>query len=189
MANMFMKLGDLEIKQGGSTAVFTGGDKVTQDNWFTIRSVNWRATRDINMKIGDIYNEDTGLAAMAPLTFTKEQCGASEVILSRMLVPGTKGDTVDIIITKPDTTGNGVAVYIHFQLTHARVIEADFNIAEGAKPFECFALAYSRILIKHWNEDEGGNLEPGGDVTYDLATGEALSHAITDGGSSAPDEL
>ena len=184
MANIFMKLGKLKFKKGkGATVKFAGSDKISkQTNWFTIRSLNWRATRNVTMSIGDGMNRDSGMAGMSPVTFTKEMCGASEVILSRMLVPGTKGDTVDIVVTKPGGTGKGVEIYYHVQLTNARVVEVDINIAEGATAFECYAMAYSRILVKHWNEDEGGKLVPGGDVTYDLGKAKAISHAIVKAG-------
>ncbi|MCW7551129.1 type VI secretion system tube protein Hcp [Endozoicomonas gorgoniicola] len=190
MANMFMKLGDLKIKKGkGATALLTGGDKGGKDNYFTIRSLNFRVGREILMEIGNGLNLSTGKMHLSPVTFTKEMDGASEIILSRMLVPGEKGDTVDIIITKPDEEGKGAQVYLHVQLKKARVIECDLNIAEGAKPFECYAFAYSRILVKYWSEDEGGDLSPGGDVIYNLSTAEAESHAITGGGSSSPDAV
>ncbi|MCW7551128.1 type VI secretion system tube protein Hcp [Endozoicomonas gorgoniicola] len=183
MANMFMKLGNLKIKKGkGATALITGGDKNKKSDYFGIRSMNWRVTRDVDMEVGDANNQDNGIASMSQITVTKEMDGASEVILSRILVPGKYGDTVDIVITKPDRKGGGAEVYLHIQLKHARVCEADINIAEGARPFECYALAYSRILIKHWNEDEGGALQPGGDVTFDLPTAKAMSHAIQQSG-------
>ena len=181
MANMFMKLGDNKIK-GGATSLYTGGDKTSKEGWFTIRSLNWSASRAVSMDIGNGMNRDSGMVSMSPITITKEMCGASEVILSRMYAPGPNGDTIDVIITKPDRSGEGAEVYIHFQMKNARVVQGDVNIAAGADPYECWAFSYSRLLFKHWNEDKGGELAPGGDVTYDLPTAKALSHAIKSSG-------
>ena len=188
MANMFMKLGENKIK-GGATSLYTGGDKTSKkDGWFTIRSLNWRASRAVSMDIGNGMNRDSGMESMNPITITKEMCGASEVILSRMYVPGPNGDDVHVIITKPAGTGEGSEIYLVIEIFDARVIKADVNIAEGAIPFECWSFSYSKILIKHWNESKGGKLSPGGEVTYDLSAAKAVSHAIKDGNSS-PDEL
>ncbi|MET4695659.1 Hcp family type VI secretion system effector [Endozoicomonas lisbonensis] len=190
MANMFMKLGKNKIK-GGATSLYTGGDKTSKSGWFAIRSLSWRASRSVSMDIGNGMNRDSGMVAMSEITFTKEMDGASEVLLSRMYVPGKDGDTVDIIITKPDRSGQGAEVYLHLQLSNARIVDINLNIADGATPFECYALAYSKILLKHWNETAGGMLEAGGDVTYDLPTGKAESHADveTGGGGGATDAL
>ena len=186
MANMFMKLGD-RVKNGSTAIVQGGSKKMGPKGWFSIRSLSWHGSRNIPMNTGDGFNWDTGELSLSELMLTKEMCGASEVLLSRLYVPGTKGDPVDIIITKPDRTGQGVVVYLHVQVSHARIVDYNISIADGATPFESLALAYSRIGVKHWNEDEGGELQAGGDVTFDLATGQAMSHAIKDGKGDSGD--
>ncbi|UYM14848.1 type VI secretion system tube protein Hcp [Endozoicomonas euniceicola] len=187
MANMFMKMGDNPVK-GAATALVKGGSKISKKGWFCIRSMSWHGTRPIPMRTGDAYNCDTGKLMLSEIMFTKEMCGASEVLLSRLYVPGEFGDTVDVIITKPSRTGQGVEVYLHVVVDNARIVDYNISIADGATPFESLALAYSKIGVKHWNELKGGKLEAGGDVTFDLASGQAVSHAIK-GGGSAPDEL
>ena len=183
MANMFMNMGAKRVKNGSTALVQSGGSKkIAPRGWFAIRSLSWHGSRNIPMRIGDGYNQDTGELTLSEIMLTKEMCGASEVLLSRFYVPGKKGDTVDVIITKPDRTGQGVIVYLHVQVSHARIVDYNISIADGATPFESLALAYSQIGVKHWNEDEGGELKAGGDVTFDLSSGQAVSHAITDGG-------
>ncbi|UYM14847.1 type VI secretion system tube protein Hcp [Endozoicomonas euniceicola] len=181
MANMYMKLGDNPVK-GAATALVKGGGKISKKGWFAIRSLSWHASRSIPMSIGDGYNRDTGELMLSPIMLTKEMCGASEVLLSRFYVPGEFGDTVDVIITKPSRTGQGAEVYLHVVVDHARIADYNISIADGATPFESLALAYSKIGLKHWNELKGGKLEAGGEVTFDLSSGQAVSHAIKGGG-------
>ena len=176
MANMFMKLGEAQSK-GEATAEYTGGDSVSAKGWFAIRSFSWGAARSVSMDIGNGMNRDSGMVAMSEITVSKEMDGASENILSRMYVPGDNGDTVDIIVTKPDRSGQGSQVYLQIQLSNARIVNYSLSAADGATPFESLALAYSKVKVKHWNEGEGGKLEAGGDVTYDLPTGKAESHS------------
>ena len=176
MANMYMKLGEAASK-GDATAQYTGGDSVGGKGWFAIRSFNWGAARSVSMDIGNGMNRDSGMVAMSEITVSKEMDGSSENILSRMYVPGDAGDTVDIIVTKPDRAGQGAQVYLQLQLTNARIVNYSLSASDGATPFESVALAYSKVKVKHWNEGEGGKLEPGGDVTYDLPTGKAESHS------------
>ena len=180
MANMFMKLGSHPVK-GSATALVSGGDNVGKKGWFAIRSLSWHASRSVSMDIGNGMNRDSGMVAMSEIMLTKEMDGASEVILSRMYVPGKEGDTIDVIITKPDRSGEGVEVYLHLTAEQARIVDYNLSIADGAAPFESLAVAYNNVTIKHWYEDTGGKLVAGGDVTYDLPTGKAVSHAIKGG--------
>ncbi|WP_062268598.1 Hcp family type VI secretion system effector [Endozoicomonas arenosclerae] len=176
MANMYMKLGDAQSK-GEATAEYSGGDNVGGKGWFAIRSFSWGATRAVTMDIGNGMNRDSGMIAMNEITVSKELDGASENILSHLYVPGDEGDTIDIIVTKPDRSGQGAQVYLQIQLTHGRIVNYSLSASDGATPFESLAVAYSKVKVKHWNEGEGGKLEPGGDVTYDLPTGKAESHS------------
>ena len=178
MANMYMKLGTHTIK-GGATASYTGDPGVTSSGgWFAIRSLSWHAARSVTMDIGNGMNKDTGMSGMSEMVFTKEMDGASEVLLSRMYVPGKEGDTVDVIITKPDRQGKGQVIYLLVEMENGRIVDYSISVADGSTPFESLALAYSKIKFKHWNEDQGGNLDAGGDVTFDIGSGQALSHAI-----------
>ncbi len=176
MANMYMKLGEAQSK-GDATSAYTGGDNVGEKGWFAIRSFSWGATRSVTMDIGNGMNRDSGMVAMNEVTVSKELDGASENILSHLYVPGDEGDTVDIIVTKPDRSGEGAQIYLQIQLTFARIVNYSLSASDGATPFETLAVAYSKVKVKHWNEAEGGKLEPGGDVTYDLPTGKAESHS------------
>ena len=176
MANMFMKLGDLECK-GSATAVYTGGEGVGDKGWFAISTLSWEAKRSVSMDIGNGMNRDSGMVGMSHVTVTREMDGASENLLSRMYVPGDDGDTVDVIVTKPDRAGKGHAVYLQIQLTNARIVNYDLSVADGTTPFENVSLAYSEINVKHWNEGEGGKLEAGGDVSFDLKKGTSPSHS------------
>lgn len=177
MANMYMKIGDHTIK-GAATADHTGGDGLAKQGWFAIRSFSWGAVRSVGMDIGNGLNRDSGMVAMSEMQVTKEMDGSSEVILSRMYVPGEKGDVVDIIVTKPDRSGQGASVYLQIQLEEARIVNYGVSATDGSTPSENIALAYSKVNIKHWHETEGGKLEAGGDVTYDLPTGKAESAAV-----------
>lgn len=176
MANMFMKLGDTQGK-GDATAEYTGGDSVSEKGWFAVRSLSWGASRQVSMDIGNGMNSDSGMVHMSEVTVTKEMDGATENIISRMYVPGNDGDTVDLIITKPDRAGQGSQVYLQIQLTHSRVVNYSLSAADGSTPFESLSLSYTKLKMKHWNEGEGGKLDPEGEVTFDLLTGKAESHS------------
>ena len=178
MANIYMKIGDLETA-GDATASYTGDAGVSEGGWFAIRSFNWGAARNVSMDIGNGMNRDAGMVAMSEISVAKELDGASENILSHMYVPGESGDTVEIIVTKPARTGQGAEVYLHIILEQARIVNYSLSGSDGATPFENLALAYSKVTFKHWHEEEGGNLVAGGDVTYDLPTGVAESHAMS----------
>ena len=178
MANMYMKIGSTE-STGDATAAYSGDAGVSAGGWFAIRSFNWGAARSVTMDIGNGMNRDAGMVAMSEISVSKEMDGASENILSRMYVPGEAGDEVQIIVTKPARTGQGQEVYLQLTLEHARVVNYSLSASDGATPFESLALAYSKVTVKRWNEEEGGNLVAGGDVTYDLPTGTAESHSIS----------
>ncbi|MCL6271439.1 type VI secretion system tube protein Hcp [Sansalvadorimonas sp. 2012CJ34-2] len=178
MANMYMKIGTHDGK-GDATAKYAGDAGVSEGGWFAIRSFNWGAARSVGMDIGNGMNRDAGMVAMSEISVSKEMDGASENILSRMYVPGEQGDEVQIIVTKPARTGQGAEVYLQITLTNARIVNYSLSASDGATPFENLALAYSKMAVKHWHEEEGGNLVAGGDVTYDLPTGVAESHAIS----------
>ena len=177
------------VNKGDATALFTGGDNVGTKGFFCIRSLSWGASRSVSMDIGNGMNRDSGMVAMGEMTVTKELDGASENILSRMYVPGDEGDIVDIIVTKRDIGGKGSMVYLQFQLTNGRIVNYSLSAADGAIPFESFALAYSKVRFKHWNEAPGGKLAAGGDVTYDLPTGVAESYAKPGGGAGQDAKL
>ena len=177
MAHMYMKIGDTESK-GDATAEYTGDAGVSATGWFAIHSFNWGASRSVSMDIGNGMNRDAGIVAMSEMTVSKEMDGASENILSRMYVPGEKGDKVQIIVTKPARSGQGAEVYLHITLDHARIVNYSLGGSDGATPSESISVAYSKVTIKRWNEDEGGKMVAGGDVTYDLPTGKAESHSI-----------
>ncbi len=178
MANMYMKIGSHDSK-GDATQAYSGDANVSAGGWFAIRSFNWGAARSVTMDIGNGMNRDSGMVAMSEISVSKEMDGASENILSRLYVPGEAGDEVQIIVTKPARTGEGAEVYLQITLQHARIVNYSISASDGATPFENLSLAYSKVTFKRWNEDEGGKMVAGGDVTYDLPTGKAESHSIS----------
>ncbi|MCW7556164.1 type VI secretion system tube protein Hcp [Endozoicomonas gorgoniicola] len=184
MANMFIVWGKFQHKAG--TVSITGGDRITQGvdpRQFPIFSLNWGATREVTMDVGDGRNRDKGMSSMKKLTFSREMDRASEYLISRMYVPGHKGDLVNILVTKPDREGKGAVVYLQIQLQGARLVDYCLNLTEGDKPIENLAAIYNKIIFQHWNEDVGGNLEPGCEVGFDLLTGVSTSHAdVVNGG-------
>ncbi|MET4696020.1 type VI secretion system tube protein Hcp [Endozoicomonas lisbonensis] len=183
MANMFITWGQLQPKVG--TASITGGDKITQGvdpHQFPIFTLSWGATRLVTMDIGNGRNRDHGMISMDEVTFSREMDRASEYLLSRMFVPGYKGDLVSILVTKPDREGKGNQTYLQIQLQQARIVEYCINITDGGKPVENLAATYNKIFIQHWHEDVGGELKEGGEVGYDLLTAKVISHAKVDSG-------
>ena len=177
MSTIFMKLGDHKIK-GGATAEIQGAGDGAGDNWFAINSVAWRAERGVGMQVGNEKNQDTGMSTIGAVSVHKVMDAASEVLLSRMFVPGTEGDKTEIIFTKPDRAGKGVIVSLLIRLEHTRICDYNVNAMAGTDPYETLVLAFTQITFKHWNEEEGGELIAGGDVTFDVATGKATSHCI-----------
>ena len=184
MANMFIVWGKFRHKAG--TVSITGGDRITQGvdpRQFPIFSLSWGATRKVTMDIGNGMNRDQGMATMKEITFSREMDRASEYLLSRLYVPGSKGDLVNILVTDPDRQGKGAVVYLQIQLQGARLVDYCFNMTEGDKPIESLAAIYTKIIFQHWNEDIGGDLKPGCEVGFDLPTAVSTSHAdVVNGG-------
>ncbi|MCL6271100.1 type VI secretion system tube protein Hcp [Sansalvadorimonas sp. 2012CJ34-2] len=174
MASLYMRIGTEEVK-GAATADYTGGDDMSKQGWFAIKSFSWGAVRSVGMDIGNGMNQDSGMVAMNELSVTKEVCGASESLLSSLYMPGDEGKTIDLICTKPDRSGEGSQVYLQVKLEKARLVSYSVSGSDGGTPFESLAIAYNTIKIKHWHEAEGGKLEPGGLVAYDLPTGKVIS--------------
>lgn len=178
MANMFMKV--FGLQPHGSTGRHTGGANIDEGvgrGWITLRSLSWEADRSVSMDIGNGMNRDSGMTSMSEITLTKELDGASEYILSRLYVPGNDGDTINIIVTKPDRAGKGGVIYLQIQLENARITNYSVSAVDGLIPLESLAMAYSSIGIRYWSEDEGGKLDQGGRVHYDLPTGRPTEHA------------
>jgi type VI secretion system secreted protein Hcp len=46
---------------------------------------------------------------------------------------------------------------------------------DGSQPYESLSFSYTSISQKHHYEKEGGELQSGGVVTYDLPTGKMTS--------------
>ena len=174
MASLYMRIEGGDV-QGGSTAVFTGGDSMSEQGWFAVKNFSWGAVRSVGMDIGNGMNADSGMVAMNEMTVTKEVDGASENLLSSLYMPGDEGKIVDLICTKPDRSGEGAQVYMQLKLEKARLVSYSINGSDGAMPFESLSIAYNTIKVKHWHEAEGGRLEAGGLVAYDLPTGKVIS--------------
>ena len=187
MANMFVDWGidGKGITPKVGTAYITGGSQLGEGvgtRWFAISSFSWGARRLVSMDIGNGRNRDQGMVSMNEITFSREVDRASEYLLSRMYVPGYKGDDVNIIVTKPDREGKGTRAYLQVQLHDARIIDYCITVTEEDKPVESLAATYNKIIILHWNEEIGGELEKGGTVGYDLLTARSTSHAEVAGG-------
>lgn len=174
MASLYMRIGTDDVK-GGATAEYTGGDDMSKQGWFAIKSFSWGAVRSVGMDIGNGMNQDSGMVAMNEMTVTKEVCGASEQLLSGLYMPGDEGKTIDLISTKPDRSGQGSQVYLQIKMERARLVSYNVSGSDGAAPFESLAIAYNTIKVKHWHEAEGGKLEAGGLVAYDLPSGKVIS--------------
>ena len=174
MATLYMRI-EGQTPKGASTAKFTGGESLSAEGWFTITSFEWAAMRSVGMDIGDGYNADTGMVGMRELVVRKVLCGASENILSCLFIPGPEGKEFDLIATKPDREGKGIEVYLQIKLEKARIVSYGVVCTDGSQPNETITVAYNLIKVKHWHETEGGQLEAGGLVTFDLPTGEVLS--------------
>ena len=131
--------------------------------------------RNVAMDIGNGANADSGMVGVSEVSVMKGVDGASEDLLSYLFNPGKDGKTVEIVFTKPSNDGQGVNVYFQIKLERARMVSYSVSGTDGSQPYESLSFSYTSISQKHHYENEGGELQSGGVVTYDLPTGKMTS--------------
>ena len=169
MASIYMRVDGVKVK-GGATV-----EGLPQDGWFALNSYSWGAVRQVAMDIGSGNNADSGMVAMSEVSITKELCGASEDLLSFLFSPGVEGKDVDIVFTKAARDGSGAEIYYQVGLKKARVVSYNLSGSDGSQPFESISLSYIQVDKKHRHELDGGKLEDGGLVSYNVPQGKLIS--------------
>ncbi|MCG7496185.1 type VI secretion system tube protein Hcp [Vibrio sp. Of7-15] len=171
MASIYMRIDGVQVT-GGATI-----EGIPGEGWFALNSYSWGAVRSVAMDIGNGTNADSGMVAMSEVNLTKEVDGASEDLLSFLFSPGPEGKDVEVVFTKPSTSGEGADIYFQVKLQKARLVSYNVSGSDGSQPFESIALSYIQLDQKHWHEGNGGKLEQGGLVSYNVPQGKLLSGA------------
>ncbi|ASI96978.1 type VI secretion system tube protein Hcp [Vibrio parahaemolyticus] len=174
MASIYMRVSGLQV-EGAATIGQLETAEGKNDGWFAINSYSWGGVRNVAMDIGNGTNADSGMVGVSEVSVTKEVDGASEDLLSYLFNPGKEGKTVEIAFTKPSNDGQGADVYFQVKLEKARLVSYNVSGTDGSQPYESLSLSYTSISQKHHYEKEGGELQSGGVVTYDLPTGKMTS--------------
>ncbi|MCG7586592.1 MULTISPECIES: Hcp family type VI secretion system effector [Photobacterium] len=169
MASIYMRIDGVQV-DGGATIEGLPGE-----GWFALSSYSWGAMRNVAMDIGNGTNADSGMVAMSEVNITKEVDGASEDLLSFLFSPGTAGKDVEIVFTKPARDGSGAEIYFQVKLNEARLVSYNVSGSDGSQPFESIALSYVQLDQLHWHEDNGGKMDKGGLVSYNVPGGKMLS--------------
>ncbi|CAH8207551.1 Hcp1 family type VI secretion system effector [Vibrio aestuarianus] len=174
MASIYMRVSGLQV-EGAATIGQLETAESKKDGWFAISSYSWGAVRNVSMDIGNANNADSGMVAMSEVNVAKQVDGASEDLLSFLFSPGKEGKTVEIAFTKPKSDGQGTDVYFQVKLEKARLVSYNVSGSDGSQPYESLSFSYVEISQKHHYEKDGGELQSGGVVTYDLPTGKMTS--------------
>ncbi|WP_028862177.1 Hcp family type VI secretion system effector [Psychromonas aquimarina] len=171
MASIYMRIEGVKVTGGATVEGLPG------DGWFALSSYSWGAVRSVAMDIGNGTNADSGMVAMSEVNITKETDGASEDLLSFLFSPGLEGKNVEIVFTKPSRDGSGSDIYFQVKLEKARVVSYNVSGSDGSQPFESISMSYIQLDQLHWHEDDGGKMEKGGLVSYNVPQGKMLSGA------------
>ncbi|CAA0084171.1 Uncharacterised protein [BD1-7 clade bacterium] len=171
MASIYMRIEGVDIKDGATV------EGLPDSGWVALNSYSWSAVRGVTMDIGNANNSDTGMVALSEVNVSKEVDSGSEGLLSFLYSPGTEGKTVWVAFTKPTRDGSGAEVYFQIKLLKARIVSYNVSGSDGAQPYENLAFSYTQIDQTHWHEDDGGNMQQGGLVSYSVPQGKMLSGA------------
>ncbi|KLN65977.1 type VI secretion system tube protein Hcp [Vibrio tubiashii] len=171
MASIYMRISGFNFEEGAATIEKIKTENGESTDWFAIQSYAWGGARNVAMDIGNATNADGGMVGVSEVSVTKVVDAASEALLSYLFAPGKDGRDVEIAFTKPADAGKGVEVYFQIKLEKARLVSYNVSGTDGSQPYESLSLSYTKISQKHHFESTGGDLKPGGIVTYDLPTG------------------
>jgi type VI secretion system secreted protein Hcp len=173
MASIFMRIDGLDNIKGAATIGDIGGKK----GFFAINSMSWGANRGVAVDVGNANNADKGMVSLDAITIKRTSDGASPHLATFLFAPGSEGQKVEILLTKPSRDGAGADPYLVFTLEKARIASYDISGSDGQLPEEDFSLTYTTLTTVYYQEGDGGKIEKGATVKFDCTTGTLESKA------------
>ncbi|PMK01706.1 type VI secretion system tube protein Hcp [Vibrio sp. 10N.261.55.A7] len=165
----YMRIDGIEPESAATALLNINGKK----GFFVVDPWAWEAARAISNTIGDGNNADRGMVAIGEVLISRSKIdGATPYILSWLLAPGNEGKTVEIVSTVPGRDGSGLIPTTILTLTGARLAHNTLSPDRST-----MSIAYNSFSIAFYFEDEGGKIEKGPEIAYDLTTAEATSLA------------
>ncbi|MFC3152719.1 type VI secretion system tube protein Hcp [Litoribrevibacter euphylliae] len=173
MASIFMRIDGKDAIKGAATIGDIGGKK----GFFAIDTVSWGAVRGVSVDVGNANNADKGMVALGEVSISRTSDGASPHLTTFLFSPGTEGQKIEVLMTKPSREGNGVDPYMILTLEKARMSSYDVSCSGGDTPQEDFNLTYTNLSITYYYEGDGGKIEKGDTIKYDTLTAKLESKA------------
>ncbi|MBB1486614.1 Hcp family type VI secretion system effector [Oceanospirillum sediminis] len=173
MASMYMRIDGINDIKGAATIGEIGGKK----GFFAINFMDWGAARGVSVDVGNANNADKGMVALGEINIARESDGASPQLTTFLFSPGAEGKTVEILLTKPSREGNGADPYMVMTLEKARIAHYSVSCNDGGLPGETFSMTYTTLAITYYQEADGGKIEKGDTVKYDVTTAKLESKA------------
>lgn len=173
MASIFMRIDGIDTIKGAATI----GDIGSKKGFFAIENMSWGAVRGVSVDVGNANNADQGMVALGELNISRTSDGASPHLTTFLFSPGTEGKTIDLLMTKPSRTGDGADPYLIITLEKARMSNYNISCNDGTLPGESFSLTYTIVSLVYYNENDGGEIEKGDTIKYDVTTAKLESKA------------
>lgn len=173
MASIFMRIDGIDSIKGAATI----GDIGSKKGFFAIDNMSWGAVRGVNIDVGNANNADQGMVALGELNISRVSDGASPHLTTLLFAPGPEGKTIDLLLTKPSRTGDGADPYLIITLEKARMSNYNVSCSDGVLPQESFSLTYTIVSLVYYNETDGGEIQKGDTIKYDVTTAKLESKA------------
>lgn len=169
---IYMKLDKLDEIKGSATIKEIGGKK----GLIPVASTTWSTSRPIHVTVGASTGAESGQVSVSDVSVTRTADGASPYLETFFFAPTADGKTVDFLITKADREGAGEVPAMIITLEEARLNAYSLNCSPSSIT-ETLTLAYTVFSVTHYTEDEGGKIEKGDTIKFDLKSAKLLSKA------------
>lgn len=169
---IYMKIDKLDDIKGSATLKEVGGKK----GLIPIDSLNWGTSRSVRIQVGAASGAETGQVAVSDVSISRSADGASPYIETFFFAPTADGKTVEFLLTKADRDGAGEIPSMIISLEEARPNAYNISCQQSSAQ-ETFSIAYTSFAITHYTEDEGGKIEKGDTIKFDLKTAQLVSKA------------
>lgn len=169
---IYMKIDKLDEIKGSATLKEVGKKK----GLIPVSSINWATSRPVSVQVGAASGAETGQVSLSDVSVSRSADGASPFIETFFFAPTSDGKTVEFLITKADRDGAGEVPSMILTLEEARPNSYSIS-CEQATAQEYFTIVYTAFSITHYTEDEGGKIEKGDTIKFDLKTAQLVSKA------------
>ena len=190
MADLYMQIEKIAVQgiaDKDKPAIISVKPNASTGDLIPINSLNWAAVRAIGMDIGSLGTRDTGMVAFNEFVVSKPVDGASEGLLSAMLLPGKTGRIITFhkCVPSPDEGDQGRQLMLQIKIEYARLVHYGLSIGSDGNAAERLAFSYNVFEVTQWFEEVGGNWKKGSPVSFILSEGKVLSAGHKSGGGTS----